>query len=61
MSWLKTGKLQPCGDTLEWELAPQKIETNEMNAIAFQKEMEAYAKSTAEELLQTSIAMDNPP
>ena len=32
-----------------------------MNAKAFQKEMETYAKSITEELLQTSIAKDNSP
>ena len=58
---VKDRKIADVAMTAEWELALQKIETSEMNAIAFQKEMEAYAKSITEELLQTSIAKDNSP
>lgn len=47
--------------TAEWELALQKIENNEANAGTFQKEMETYAKSITDELLQTSIASTNQP
>ena len=47
--------------TAEWELALQKIENNEADAGAFQKEMEAYAKSITDELLQTSIAQNSLP
>ena len=45
--------------TAEWELTLQKIENNESNADAFQKEMENYAASITNELLQTSIAQEN--
>ena len=47
--------------TAEWELALQKIENQEADASAFQKEMETYAKSITDELLQTSIAQSNLP
>jgi DNA topoisomerase-3 len=47
--------------TAEWELALQKIENNEVNARVFLREMETYAKSITDELLQTSIANDNLP
>jgi Topoisomerase IA len=58
---VKDRKIADVAMTAEWELALQKIETSEMNAIAFQKEMEAYTKSITGELLQTSIAKDNSP
>ena len=47
--------------TAEWEMALQKIENNEADAGTFQKEMETYAKSITDELLQTSIAQNNLP
>ena len=47
--------------TAEWELALQKIENNETDAEAFQKEMETYASSITNELLQASIAQNNLP
>ena len=47
--------------TAEWELALQKIENNETDASAFQKEMETYASTITDELLQTSIAQNNLP
>lgn len=45
----------------EWESTLQKIENNEADAGTFQKEMETYAKSITDELLQTSIANTNQP
>ncbi|RYD74322.1 MAG: type IA DNA topoisomerase, partial [Sphingobacteriales bacterium] len=45
----------------EWELALQKIESNEADAETFQKDMESYASSITNELFQTSIAQNNLP
>src|SRR3546814_1428782 len=43
------------------ELELQKIEKNEADAMVFQKEMENYASSNTNELLQTSITQNNLP
>lgn len=56
---IKDKKIADVAMTAEWELALQKIENNESNAEAFQKEMENYARSITNELLQTSIAQEN--
>jgi DNA topoisomerase-3 len=53
---VKDRKIADVAMTAEWELALQKIENNEADAGTFQKEMETYAKSITDELLQTSIA-----
>ena len=58
---VKDRKIADVAMTAEWELALQKIENNEANAGTFQKEMENYAKSITDELLQTSIASTNQP
>jgi len=58
---VKDRKIADVAMTAEWELALQKIENNEADARAFQKEMETYASSITNELLQTSIAKDNLP
>ncbi|WP_300673708.1 type IA DNA topoisomerase [Soonwooa sp.] len=58
---VKDRKIADVAMTAEWELALQKIENNEADAGAFQKEMETYAKSITDELLQTSIASNNQP
>ncbi|MBN9312824.1 MAG: DNA topoisomerase III [Chryseobacterium sp. 39-10] len=58
---VKERKISDVAMTAEWELALQKIENNEADAGAFQKEMEAYAKSITDELLQTSIAQNSLP
>ena len=58
---VKERKIADVAMTAEWELALQKIENNEADAGAFQKEMETYAKSITDELLQTSIANTNQP
>ena len=58
---VKDRKIADVAMTAEWELALQKIESNEADAEAFQKEMENYASSIASELLQTSIAQNNLP
>ncbi|MGJ1267844.1 type IA DNA topoisomerase [Pedobacter chinensis] len=58
---VKDRKIADVAMTAEWELALQKIENNEADAGAFQNEMETYAKSITDELLQTSIASTNQP
>ncbi len=58
---VKDRKIADVAMTAEWELALQKIENNEADASTFQKEMEQYASTITEELLQTSIAQSNLP
>ncbi|RRA95599.1 type IA DNA topoisomerase [Paenimyroides viscosum] len=58
---VKERKIVDVAMTAEWELALQKIENNEADAGAFQKEMEQYASTITDELLQTSIAQSNLP
>jgi DNA topoisomerase-3 len=58
---VKDRKIADVAMTAEWELALQKIENNEADAGAFQREMETYAKSITDELLQTSIANEKQP
>ncbi|CAI9677739.1 type IA DNA topoisomerase [Elizabethkingia anophelis] len=58
---VKERKIADVAMTAEWELALQKIENNEADAEAFQKEMETYASSITNELLQTSIAKGDLP
>lgn len=58
---VKDRKIADVAMTAEWELALQKIENNEADAGAFQKEMETYASSITNELLQTSIPQNNLP
>ncbi|AZA56961.1 MULTISPECIES: type IA DNA topoisomerase [Bacteroidota] len=58
---VKDHKIADVAMTAEWELALQKIENNEADAKGFQKEMETYASSITNELLQTSIAQNNLP
>src|SRR5690554_647747 len=58
---VKDLKIAGVAMTAEWELALQKIENNEVDAGAFQKEMETYASTITNELLQTSIAQSNLP
>jgi DNA topoisomerase-3 len=58
---VKDRKIADVAMTAEWELAFQKIENNEADAGVFLKEMEIYASSITNELLQTSIAQNNLP
>lgn len=58
---VKDQKIADVAMTAQWELALQKIENNESDAGTFQKEMENYASSITNELLQTSIAQNNLP
>lgn len=58
---VKEKKIADVAMTAEWELALQKIETGESNAGTFQMDMETYAATITQELLQTSIAQTNLP
>ncbi|MGN2375620.1 DNA topoisomerase 3 [Sphingobacterium spiritivorum] len=58
---VKDKKIADVAMTAEWELALQKIETGESNAGTFQMNMETYAATITQELLQTSIAQTNLP
>jgi DNA topoisomerase-3 len=58
---VKDQKIADVAMTAQWELAFQKIENNESDAGTFQKEMENYASSITNELLQTSNAQNNLP
>lgn len=58
---VKDRKIADVAMTAEWEVTLQKIENNEADSGAFQKEMEKYASSITNELLQTSIAQNNLP
>jgi DNA topoisomerase-3 len=53
---VKDKKIADVAMTAAWEVALQKIENNQADAGAFQKEMEAYAASITSELLQSTIA-----
>ena len=57
----KERKISDVAMTAEWEIALQKIENNELTADSFHKEMEAYATSITNELLKTSINMEQLP
>ena len=58
---VKDRKIADVAMTAEWELAFHKIENNEADAGVFLKEMETYASSITNEVLQTSIAQNNLP
>lgn len=58
---VKDKKIADVAMTAQWELAMEKIENNESDAGTFQREMENYAASIVNELLQTPIAKNNLP
>ena len=58
---VKDKKIADVAMSAQWELTLQKIENNEADVGAFQKEMETYAASITHELLQASIAQANLP
>ncbi|SMP07695.1 type IA DNA topoisomerase [Chryseobacterium profundimaris] len=58
---VKDKKIADVAMTAEWELELQKIETGESNAGTFQMDMETYAATITDELLQTSFAQTNLP
>ncbi|AZA85467.1 type IA DNA topoisomerase [Chryseobacterium shandongense] len=57
----KNKKIANVTMTAEWELSMQKIESNELSALDFQKQIEIYAASSTHELLQTTIERENLP
>ncbi|WP_223609346.1 type IA DNA topoisomerase [Chryseobacterium sp. OSA05B] len=57
----KDKKIADVAMTVEWELAMQKIERNELNPLDFQHEIETYTKSVTNEFLQITIAQPNFP
>lgn len=58
---VKDRKIADVAMTAEWEMALQKIENNEANADAFHMNMETYATSITQELLDTGIAKEKQP
>jgi DNA topoisomerase-3 len=58
---VKDRKIANVAMTAQWEVALQKIENNEANLEAFQKEMETFATSITNDLLQTTIVQTNLP
>lgn len=58
---VKDRKIADVAMTAEWELALQKIEKREADVGTFQWEMQMYATTITEELLETSIANENLP
>ncbi|MEN2489051.1 DNA topoisomerase [Flavobacterium sp. B11] len=58
---VKDRKFADISMTAQWELALQKIETNKADAGVFLKQMENYASSITDELLQTAIAQNDLP
>lgn len=58
---VKDKKIGDVAMTAEWELTLQKIENYESDAKVFQKEMEIYATTITNELLQLPIAEVNQP
>lgn len=58
---IKDKKIANVEMTAEWELAMQKIESNELNALDFQKQIEIYTATITHELLETTIERENLP
>jgi len=58
---VKDKKIADVAMTAEWEMALQKIENNETDADAFHRDMEAYATSITQEILDMTIANEKQP
>ncbi|HUH27115.1 type IA DNA topoisomerase [Gelidibacter sp.] len=58
---VKDKKIANVAMTAEWELTLQKIENNESDATDFQSEIETYATTITNELLESTIAKENLP
>jgi len=58
---VKNQKIADVAMTAQWELSLQKIENNEADADAFQKEIETYASVITNELLNTATAQNSLP
>jgi DNA topoisomerase-3 len=52
---VKDKKIADVAMTAEWELALQKIENNEVDAVTFQKEMEDFTVTITQEILTLSV------
>ncbi|WP_281323482.1 type IA DNA topoisomerase [Flavobacterium aestivum] len=58
---IKDKKIADVAMTAQWEVTLQKIENNQEQAGIFQKEIEDYVVSITDELLSTSIILENLP
>lgn len=58
---VKDKRIADVAMTAEWELALQKIENNETDAMDFHQSMEAYTSSVTQELLGITIESQNHP
>src|SRR5690554_414988 len=58
---VKDKKIADVAMTAEWEMVLQKIESNEADADAFHRDMEAYTNSITRELLDMTIAKEKQP
>ncbi|MFH6987979.1 DNA topoisomerase [Flavobacterium collinsii] len=58
---VKDKKIEDVAMTAEWELELKKIENNQLDITAFQKEIEAYTISITQELLNTSVIIKDLP
>ncbi|MBL7706801.1 MAG: DNA topoisomerase 3 [Taibaiella sp.] len=54
-------KIADVAMTAEWEMVLQKIENNEADAGAFRRDIETYAKTITQELLQIEVAKPEQP
>jgi DNA topoisomerase-3 len=59
--WIKDKKIADVAMTAEWELILSKIESNEVDAQIFEKDMGAYAGSITSELLTLAATMQKQP
>lgn len=57
---VKEKKIADVAMTAEWEVALQKIENENLDATVFHSDMENYARTITQELLQTSIPSNYP-
>ncbi|UPZ16231.1 type IA DNA topoisomerase [Flavobacterium humidisoli] len=58
---VKDKKIADVAMTGEWELTLEKIVHNQMDSVIFQREIEAYAVSITEELLNTPVVIEGLP
>ncbi|CAM2858751.1 DNA topoisomerase III [Chryseobacterium flavum] len=58
---VKDKRIADVAMTAEWEMALQKIENNEADAMDFHQSMEAYTSSITQELMNISIASEKHP
>lgn len=58
---VKENKIADVAMTADWELALQKIENNEADAVTFQKEMEDFTVTITQEILALSVEKEKQP